>query len=207
MIKALSVSAGVAVLALLALFAAPPGQAEPFGTLFRTALAVSVLGSFGWYVVGAAVYRRPPHALAPRVMILIFGAVIVEVLAIGFSPSWSVAIAVWYLALFGVGALLNRWCEAPERYAIFVATFIVVATSLILMVIAAVSPRTQADLASNAVLVSLWPNVTRIAGHPAEAAWTWLAWRLLDRLRPPERRPKTAGRVQTRILPQPKKPA
>jgi len=204
MIKALSVSAVVAVLALLAMFAAPPGQADPLATLFRTALAAGMLVFLG-QLVGTAIYRRPPHALAPRVVTLIFGTVIVEVLAIGFSPTWSVALAVWYLALFGAGALLNRWCDAPERYAVFVATFIVVASSLILMVIAAVSPRTTTDLNSNAVLVSLWPNVTRIAGHPAEAAWTWVAWRVLDRLRPPERRPKTADRVQTRLLPQPKK--
>jgi hypothetical protein len=207
MIKALAVSGGLAAAAFLALFAAPAGQATPFFTLFGTALAFSLFAALGHYVVGAAAYRRPPHALAPRVMVVIFGAVIVEVLAIGFSPNWSIAIAVWYLALFGVGALLNRWCDAPERYAVFVAAFIVAASSIILMVIAALSPRTQADLNSNAVLVSLWPNVSRIAGNPADAAWTWLAWRVLDRLRPPEKRAKAAGRVETRILPAPKKRA
>ena len=106
---------------------------------------------------------------ATRVVILIFVTVGIEVLAIGFSPTWSIAFAVWYLALFAAGALLNRWCDAPERYAVLVAAFIVVSSSLILMVIAAVSPRATTDPASSAVLVSLWPNVARIAGHPAEA--------------------------------------
>ena len=194
MIRALWVSAVVVVIALVAMFMAPAGQAKPLGTLFRTALTAGVLVFLG-RLVGTAVHRRPPHALAPRVVILIFASVAIEVLAIGFSPGWSIALAVWYLALFAVGALLNRWCDAPERYAVLVATFIVVVSSLILMVLAAVSPRAPADLTSNAVLVSLWPNVTRIAGHPADAAWTWLAWRVLDRLRPPEaRRPKPLSR-------------
>jgi hypothetical protein len=208
MIKALAVSGGVALVALIALFMAPAGsQVTPLSTLLGTVLMFAVYVALGQYVVGAAAFRRPPHAIASRVMLLILGAVILEVLAMGFSPNWSIAIAVWYLALFGAGAALNRWCDAPERYAVFVSTFIVVATSLILMVIAALSPRTQADLSSNAVLVSLWPNVTRIAGNPADAAWTWLAWRVLDRLRPPEKRPKSANRVETRILPTPKKTA
>jgi len=129
------------------------------------------------------------------VVILIFVAVAIQVAAIGFSPNWSIAFAIWYAAFFAVGALLNRWCDAPDRYAVLVATFIVVASSLILMVIAAATPRASTDLTSNAVLVSLWPNVARIAGHPVEAAWTWAAWRVADRLRAPEaRRPKAFSR-------------
>lgn len=194
MIRALWVSAVVVVLAVGAMFQAPPGQADPVGTLLRTALSAGVLVFLG-RLVGTAPHRRPPRALAVRVVILIFVTVAIEVLAIGFSPNWSVALAVWYVALFAVGALLNRWCDAPDRYALLVATFIVVASSLILMVIAALSPRASTDLTSNAVLVSLWPNVARIAGHPAEAAWTWLAWRVADRLRSPEaRRPKAFSR-------------
>ena len=205
MIRALWVSASVVLLATAALFQAPPGQADPVGTLFRTALAAGVLVFLG-RLAGTAAHRRPPHALAARVVVLIFVTVAVEVLAIGFSPNWSVALAVWYLALFAAGALLNRWCDAPERYAVLVAVFIVVASSLILMVIAAASPRAPADLTSSAVLVSLWPNVARIAGHPVEAAWTWLAWRVLDRLRPAEaRRPKTFARAAAKP-PQPRKP-
>lgn len=205
MIKSLWVSAGVVLLATVAMFMAPPGQTEPVGTLFRAALGASVLIFLG-RLVGTAAHRRPPHALAARVVILIFVAVAVEVLAIGFSPNWSIAFAVWYLTLFAVGALLNRWCDAPERYAVLVAAFIVVASSLILMVLAAASPRAPTDLTSNAVLVSLWPNVARIAGHPAEAAWTWLAWRVVDRMRPPEaRRPKAFSRTAARPS-QPGKP-
>jgi MFS family permease len=205
MIRALWVSASVVLLATVALFQAPPGQADPVGTLFRTALAAGVLVFLG-RLVGTAAHRRPPRALATRVVVLIFVTVAIEVLAIGFSPNWSVALAVWYLALFAAGALLNRWCDAPERYAVLVAAFIVVSSSLILMVIAAASPRAPADLTSSAVLVSLWPNVARIAGHPVEAAWTWLAWRVLDRLRRPEaRRPKTFARAAAKP-PQPRKP-
>ncbi len=195
MIKTLWVSAGAVLLALGAMLKAPPGQADPLGTLLRTALAAGVLVFLG-RGVGTAAHRRPPRARAARVVVLIFVTVAIEVLAIGFSPNWSVALAVWYLALFAAGALLNRWCDAPERYAVLVATFIVVASSLILMVIAAAGSRGSADLTSNAVLVSLWPNVARIAGHPAEAAWTWLAWRVVDRLRPVEaRRPKAFSRT------------
>lgn len=201
MIKALWVSACVVLLATAAMFKAPTGQADPLGTLLRTALSASVL-VFAGRLVGTAAHRRPPSALAARVVILIFVTVAVEVAAIGFSPNWSIAFAVWYAALFAAGALLNRWCDAPERYAVLVATFIVVATSLILMVIAAVTPRAQTDLTSTAVLVSLWPNLTRIAGHPVEAAWTWLAWRLVDRLRRPEaRRPKAIARPPARPVP------
>ena len=42
----------------------------------------------------------------------------------------------WYVALFAAGALLNRWCDAPERFAVLVAAFVVVSSSLILMVTA-----------------------------------------------------------------------
>ena len=204
MIKALWVSACVVLLATAAMFKAPPGQADPLGTLLRTALAAGVL-VFAGRLVGTAAHRRPPRAVAARVVILIFVAVAVEVVAIGFSPSWSIAFAVWYAALFAAGALLNRWCDAPERYTILVAAFIVVASSLILMVIAAVSPAAQTDTMSKAVLVSLWPNVARIAGHPAEAAWTWLAWRLADRLRPKEaKRKKLVPRAP--VTPAPRRP-
>lgn len=189
MIRALWVSGGVVLVALFAMSKAPSGQADPLGTLFRTALAVALLVFLG-RLVGTAEHRRPPRALAPRVVILIFVTVAIEVAAMGFSPNWSIALAVWYLALFATGVLMNRWCDAPERYTVLAAAFIVVASALILMVVAAVSPTAQTDPTSRAVLVSLWPNVARIAGHPAEAAWTWLAWRLADRLRPKEARRK-----------------
>jgi len=79
-----------------------------------------------------------------------------------------------------------------------VATFTVVAAALILMALSAARPIAQSDLASNTVLVALWPNVARIAGHPGDAAWTWLAWRVADRLRTPEaRRPRTRMPVKT----------
>jgi hypothetical protein len=158
-------------------------------------------------VVGTASHRRPPNPLAARVVSVLFVTIAVEVAAMGFSPNWSVALSAWYLALALTGVLLNRWCEAPERYAVFVATFVVVVTSLILMVISAASPMAPADLTSKSVLVSLWPNVTRIASHPGDAAWTWLAWRLADRLRTPEaRRPKARGQLAVKI-PKPKRPA
>jgi hypothetical protein len=194
MIRALWISAGIVLAAAFALSKAPPGQADLPGTLFRTALAAAVLAFLG-RLAGTAAHRRPPRVLATRVIILIFVTVAVEVAATGFSPNWSTAIAAWYAALLLAGVLLNRWCDAPERYAVLVATFIVVASSLVLMVMAAAGPRPSTDLTSNAVLVSLWPNVARIAGHPVEAAWTWLAWRVADRLRPPEaRRPKAFPR-------------
>lgn len=204
MVRALWVSGGVVLVALIAMFQAPPGQADPLGTLFRTVLSAGVLIFLG-RLAGTAEHRRPPRALAVRVVVLIFVAVIIEVLALGFSPNWSIALAVWYLTLFAVGVLMNRWCDAPERYTILVAAFIVVASSLILMVIAAVSPAAQTDTMSKAVLVSLWPNVARIAGHPAEAAWTWLAWRLADRLRPKEaKRKKLVPRAP--VTPAPRRP-
>lgn len=200
MIRALWISAAIVLAAAIAMANAPAGQADTLGTLLRTAIATAVLAFVGRFV-GTAVHRRPPHALPVRVVVLIFVTVAIEVAAIGFSPNWSIALAVWYLALFAAGVLLNRWCDAPERYAVLVATFIVVVSSLILMVIAAATPRAPTDLTSNAVLVSLWPNVARIAGHPAEAAWTWLAWRVSDRLRPAEaRRPKALSRPAPRAL-------
>jgi len=200
MIRALWISAAIVLAAAIAMGNAPFGQADTLGTLFRTAIATAVLVFVGRFV-GTAAHRRPPHALPVRVVVLIFVTVAIEVAAIGFSPNWSIALAVWYLALFAAGVLLNRWCDAPERYAVLVATFIVVVSSLILMVIAAATPRAPTDLTSNAVLVSLWPNVARIAGHPAEAAWTWLAWRVSDRLRPAEaRRPKALSRPAPRPL-------
>ena len=200
MLRAMWISAGIVLAAAFAMSKAPPGQADPLGTLFRTALATALLVFVG-RLVGTAAHRRPPRVLATRVIVLIFVTVAVEVGAMGFSPSWSTAIAVWYAALMVAGALLNRWCDAPERYAVLVAAFIVVASSLVLMVIAALNPRGSSDLTSNAVLVSLWPNVARIAGHPVEAAWTWLAWRVADRLRPPEaRRPKPFSRTLAKTL-------
>lgn len=201
MMKALGISGGVALIAFFALFSAPPGQAAPLGTLLRTALATGMLVFLG-RVVGTASYRRPPHAVAQRVLITIFVTVTLEVIAIWASPNWSVALAVWYLTLFGTGVLLNRWCDAPERYVVLVAAFCVVTASLILMVLSAASPSAQNDLGSNAVLVSLWPNVSKIAAHPGDAAWTWLAWRIADRLRKPEMRPKTPSRpVVKPVLP------
>jgi hypothetical protein len=198
MIKAIWISAGIVLAAVFAMLKAPPGQADVFGTLLRTALATAAL-VFSGRLAGMAAHRRPPHAIPARVVFLIFVTVAIEVGAMGFSPNWSTAIAVWYGALLVAGALLNRWCDAPERYAVLVATFIVVASSVVLMVIAAASPRASADLTSNAVLVSLWPNVARIAGHSVEASWTWLAWRVVDRLRPAEaRRPKAFSRPMAR---------
>ena len=113
MIRALWISGGVVLVALFAMFKAPSGQADPLGTLFRTALAVALLVFLG-RLVGTAEHRRPPRALAPRVVILIFVTVAIEVAAMGFSPNWSIALAVWYLALFATGVLMNRWCDAPD---------------------------------------------------------------------------------------------
>lgn len=207
MIRAIWICAGIVLAAAFAMLQAPSGQADVFGTLFRTVLATAVLVFVG-RLVGTAAHRRPPHALPSRVIILIFVTVAIEVGAMGFSPNWATAIAIWYAALLSVGALLNRWCDAPERYAVLVAAFIVVASSLVLMVIAAATPRAQADLTSSAVLVSLWPNVARIAGHPVEAAWTWLAWRAVDRLRPAEaRRPKAFSRSAMKPPQKSQKPA
>lgn len=198
MIRALWISAGVVVIATSALFKAPPGQTDPLGTLFRTALAVGLLVFLG-RLVGTASHRRPPAPLPARVVALIFVTVTIEVVATWFAPSWSVAFGVWYATLFAAGVLLNRWGGAPERYAVLVATFCVVAASLILMVLSAVNPTVQSDLVSKTVLVALWPNVTRIAGHPADAAWMWLAWRVADRSRRPEaRRPKAMSRPAAR---------
>jgi hypothetical protein len=195
MLRALWISAGVVLLATFAMFKAPPGQTDPLGTLFRTALATGLLIFLG-RLAGTAIHRRPPSPLAARVVTLIFVSVALEVAATWFAPTWSVAFGVWYATLFAAGVLLNRWCAAPERYAILVGTFTVVAASLILMALSAASPVAQTDLVSRTVLVALWPNVTRIAGHPADAAWMWLAWRVADRLRPPEaRRPKVKPRV------------
>lgn len=200
--KAIAISGVVALIAFFALFSAPPGRADPVGTLLRTALATGMLIFLG-RVVGVASYRRPPHALAPRVVTTIFLTVTIEVIAIWFSPNWSVALAVWYVTLFGAGALLNRWCDAPERYVVLVAAFCVVTASLILMVLSAASPSAQTDLGSNAVLVSLWPNVSKIAAHPGDAAWTWLAWRVADRLRKPEVR---VSKTATKPLARPAQP-
>lgn len=190
MIKALSVCVAIALAAIVAMFFAPEGKAAPFGTLLRTAFAVALLWLLG-RLVGGAEYRRPPNPVAKNVVITMFATVIILALSSSFSPSWSVANAVWYLTLFAAGALLNRWAEAPERYAVFVATFCVVTTSLILMSIAAARPPiTQGEIASSTVLVDFWPSVSRIAGHPADAAWMWLAWRVADRLRPKEAKRK-----------------
>lgn len=190
MIKALSVCVAIALAAIVAMFFAPEGKAAPFGTLLRTVFAVALLWLLG-RLVGGAEYRRPPNPVAKNVVITMFATVIILALSSSFSPSWSVANAVWYLTLFAAGALLNRWAETPERYAVFVATFCVVTTSLILMSIAAARPPiTQGEIASSTVLVDFWPSVSRIAGHPADAAWMWLAWRVADRLRPKEAKRK-----------------
>lgn len=200
MITALWTSAGVVLVAVFAMFRAPAGQADPVGTLLRTAGAGALLLFMGRWV-GKAGRRRPPNPAAVRVMVLLFVIVAIGVTADRFSPKWSVALAVWYVTLFATGVLLNRWCEAPERYAVLVATFSVVVTSLVLMTLSAASLPAQSDLASNTALVAMWPNVTRIAGHPGDAAWTWLAWRVADRLRPPEpRRLRPTSRVAARPL-------
>ena len=196
MMIALWISGGVVLIAVVALFFAPPGQADILGTLFRTGVGTALLVFLG-RLVGGAIHRKPPNPLARNVVVTIFATVVLEVLVLRFSPNWTVALALWYIILAGTGAALNRWCDAPERYAVMVATFCVVVTSLILMVIAAASTDVQANIRSNAVLVALWPNVTRIAGHPADAAWTWLAWRVADRLRTPEPRRKRAMATPT----------
>lgn len=208
MVKALSISAVIALLALGSMFAAPEGKATPIGTLLRTAVATALLVFLG-RVVGGALRRRPPNAVARNVVISMFGALVIMVLSSVFSPSWSAALAVWYLTLFAVGVLLNRWCDAPERYTVLVAAFCVVTTSLILMTIAAASTQTaQSVVTSNTMLVAFWPNVSRIASYPGDAAWVWLAWRVADRLRPREaKRPKAPSvmRVPSKIVP--RKPA
>ncbi len=208
MVKALSVSAAIALVALASMFAAPEGKATPIGTLLRTAIAIALLVFLG-RLVGGAERRRPPLAVARNVVITMFAALAILVLSSVFSPSWSVALAVWYLTLFAVGLLLNRWCQAPERYTVLVAAFCVVTTSLILMTIAAAStPTAQSVVTSNTVLVAFWPNVSRIASHPGDAAWVWLAWRVADRLRPKEaKRPKAPSvmRAPSKIVP--RKPA
>lgn len=193
MIRALWISGGVVLIAFLAMLRAPPGQADPIGTLLRTAAATALLVFLG-RLAGTADHRRPPNPAATRVVTMILVTVAIGVIALRFSPNWSIALGVWYLTLFATGALLNRWCEAPERYAVLVATFSVVMISLILMALSAASPRAETDVGGNVVLFALWRNLGRVVGHPGDAAWTWLAWRLADRLRPPEaRRPKAAS--------------
>ncbi len=195
MVKALSVSVGVALAALGSLFVAPAGNVTPFGTLLRTVLAVAFLVFLG-RVVGVAGRRKPPAANGRNVVITMFATVGILVASSVFSPSWSVALLVWFLALFGAGVLLNRWGNAPERYAVYVAAFCVVSTSLILMTIAAASqPTAENVVRSNTVLVAFWPNVSRIASHPGDAAWMWLAWRVADRLRPREAKRRKAPAV------------
>jgi hypothetical protein len=210
MAKALAVSAAIALVALASMFAAPEGKAAPFGTLLRTAAATALLVLLG-RMVGSALRRRPPIAVARNVVITMFGALAILVLASAFSPDWSVAFAAWYLTLFAVGVSLNRWCATPERYTVLVAAFCVVTTSLILMTMAAAStPTAQGVVTSNTVLIAFWPNVSRIASHPGDAAWVWFAWRVADRLRPAEaRRPKAPSvrRIPSKIAPRKQGPA
>lgn len=205
MMKVLWISAGVVAAALVAMLWAPAGQGDPFGTLFRAGLAAALLVFLGRFA-GAAVHRRPPRPLFPRVAITAVVLVVVEVVAVWFSPSLAIDLAVWYVALFATGLLLNRWCDAPDRYAVAMATFSVALSSVILMTLSLASTR-QPDLAANTTLLTVWKHVARIAGIPTDAAWTWLAWRVADRFRPAEaNRPKVGARVVAKPVP-PKRPA
>lgn len=193
--KALAVSGSLAFVAFVALFKAPAGLADPFGTLLRTALATAMLVFLG-RLVGTATRRKPARARATRVVIAIVMTVVIEVTAIWAAPNWSVALGVWYLTLFAIGLALNLWCDAPERYPVLVAAFVVFLSSLILIALAAASPMVAPYMAASVASLSIWRNVTRMAGHPSDAAWVWLAWRIADRLRAPEaKRPKAAGTV------------
>ncbi|MEO8362048.1 MAG: hypothetical protein ABI672_18605 [Vicinamibacteria bacterium] len=207
--KALAASGGLALVAFVALFqapAAPAGLADPLGTLLRTALTTAMLVLLG-RLVGTAAHRKPARPMATRVVVAIVLTVAIEVTAIWASPNWSVALAVWYFTLFVLGVALNLWCDAPERYPVLVAAFVVFLSSLILIALAAASPMLALDMAASTASLSIWRNVTRMAGHPSDAAWVWLAWRIADRLRAPEaKRPKAPGTfVRTPITP--KRPA
>jgi hypothetical protein len=204
MTRAIWLSAVLSLVATWAMFRAPTGQADPVGTVLRT-FALTALFALLGRLVGSAKNRRPPSPQADRVVITILATVAVQVAAAWLAPGPLWVAAVWYLALFAAGVLFNRWCEAPARYAVLAAIFIVCATSVILMALSAARPLEEGELTSTALLRALWPNVTGIAAHPADAAWMWLAWRVTDRLRPKEaRKIKSIWRIPSR-RPQPKR--
>lgn len=204
MTRAIWISAVLCIVATWAMFRAPTGQADPVGTVLRTAAVTTLFALLG-RLVGVAKNRRPPSPQADRVVITILATVAVQVTATWLAPGPLWVAAVWYLALFAAGMLFNRWCEAPARYAVLAAIFTVCATSVILMALSAARPLEEGELMSTALLRALWPNVTRIAAHPADAAWMWLAWRVADRLRPKEaRKVKSIWRIPAR-RPQPRR--
>ena len=186
--KAIAVSGAVSGAALWAMFLAPPGRADALGALFRTAVAVAFLALLG-RVVGAAGHRRPPRPQVVKVLTLIVAAVAIEVLAIWLLPGGT-SLAIWYVTLFVVGIALNRWGEAPDRYALLVGTFVVFLSSLILAALSAASVPSPQDFGANTVTIMAWRNVARVAASAGDAAWTWLAWRVADRLRAPEAKRK-----------------
>ena len=198
MTRAIWICAVLSLVATWAMFRAPTGQADLVGTALRT-VAVTALFALLGRLVGTAKNRRPPSPQADRVVITILATVAVQVLAAWLAPGPSWVAAVWYLALFAAGMLFNRWCEAPARYAVLAAIFTVLATSVILMALSAARPLEEGELMSTALHRALWPNVTRVAAHPADAAWMWLAWRVTDRLRPKEaRKIKSIWRIPSR---------
>lgn len=206
MTRAIWISAVLSLAALSAMFRAPAGLTDPVGTGLRTAAATALFVLLGRFV-GTAKNRRPPSPVATRVVITILATVAVEVAATWFAPGPYSAASAWYLALFAAGMLFNHWCQAPARYAVLAAIFTVGATSVILMALSAARPLEEGELTNTAMLLALWPNVTRIAAHPADAAWMWLAWRATDRLRPKEaRKVKSIWRIPAR-RPQPKRSA
>ena len=58
--KALWISGGVSLAALIAMFNAPAGRADPLGTALRT-IVVTVILAFLGRLVGSAAHRRPPR--------------------------------------------------------------------------------------------------------------------------------------------------
>lgn len=204
MTRAIWISAVLSLVATWALFRAPAGQTDPVGTALRTVAVTAMFALLGRFV-GTAKNRRPPSPLADRVVVTILATVAVEVAAAWLAPGLVSAALVWYLALFASGMLFNHWCQAPARYAVLAAIFTVCATSVIVMALSAARPLEEGELTNTALLLSLWPNLTRIAAHPADAAWMWLAWRVTDRLRPKEaRKVKSIWRIPAR-RPQPKR--
>lgn len=206
MTRAIWISAVLSLVATWAMYRAPAGQAHPVGTILST-VAVTALFVLLGRLVGTAKNRRPPSPQPHRVVITILATVTVEVAATWLVPGPLWVAALWYLALFASGMLFNHWCEAPARYAVLAAIFTVCATSVILMALFAARPLEEGELTNTALLLALWPNVTRIAAQPADAAWMWLAWRVTDRLRPKEaRKVKSIWRIPAR-RPQPKRPS
>ena len=97
MTRALLVTGAVSVAALIALFSASPGRADPIGTLLRTLFAAALLFGLG-KVIGQSSYRRPPSPSVVRLLIVMVAMVAAGVCALRFSPSLSIALAVWYAA-------------------------------------------------------------------------------------------------------------